>query len=94
MSPAPMTSISTTSSRKRRAKYVIYLLNDEFNSFEHIIKVLTTFIPHCNASRAESIAMITHTTGKCDIIRVYEPDHVVIFAQLLKAGLTIKIERA
>jgi ATP-dependent Clp protease adapter protein ClpS len=86
-------STSTTSSRKRKRKLKIYLIDDEFNSFEHVITVLTALLPSCNTIKAESIASITHTTGKCQIAMGTGPTIFVLYAQLKKAGLTVEMQR-
>lgn len=88
---AHMKSTSITSSRKRRQKLTVYLVDDELNSFEHVIVVLTSILPRCNEIKAESIAMITHNTGYCEIARLPAAAAIVLFTALTKAGLTVKI---
>lgn len=84
---------STTSSRRKKRKLKLYLLDDELNSFEHVITVLTALMPACNTLRAESIAMIVHTAGACQIATGIGPDIFVLYAQLKKAGLTVELKR-
>ena len=71
----------------------LWLFNDEFTSFEHVINVLITLLPRCNALKAESIANVVHYTGKCQIYSSKTPEIFVIHAQMKKAGLKVKIER-
>lgn len=88
-----MTLKSNTRSKRRR-KFKIYLLDDEFNSFEHVIAVLTTLLPGCNSIRAESIAMITHNVGQCHIYSGFAPEAFVLYANLKKSGLTVSLDRS
>ena len=50
--------------RPRRKRLYIYLMNDNVNAFEYVIKVLQSVLGH-NVYQAEQCAMITHNAGKC-----------------------------
>ncbi len=76
--------------RPRRRRLHIYLLNDEFNSFEYVIKVLMSVLGH-NVYQAEQCAMITHEAGKCHIHSALGTDAYLIYEVLLKNGLTVKL---
>lgn len=78
---------------RRRRKISLYLMDDDFTSFEHVISVLTSLLPRCNALRAESIANIVHTNGIYEIYTSKTPEIFVLHAQMKKAGLKVKLER-
>ncbi len=44
----------------------LYLLNDDVNSFEHVIEVLMDLCHH-SYLQAEQCAMLTHLKGSCSI---------------------------
>ena len=79
------------SRRRRRKRMHLFLLNDNTNSFDYVIESLKTFIPMCNALRAEQIAMIVHNAGECDIFSGFAPDIYILYAQFMKAGLNVQI---
>ena len=86
-----MTSTSNTSTRKRRRKQYLYLMNDSINSFEHVQATLISLIPWMNDIKAASIATIVHNNGMCDIYEGFAPETYVLAAQLRKMGLRIQI---
>ncbi|HUS86058.1 MAG TPA: ATP-dependent Clp protease adaptor ClpS [Bacteroidales bacterium] len=49
-----------------RNNYALILLNDEVNSFEHVIKSLVEVCGH-DPVQAEQCAVITHFRGSCDV---------------------------
>ena len=86
------TSKSSGSTRRpRRKRMNLYLLNDNENSFEYVIESLKTFIPMCNALRAEQIAMIVHNAGECSIYSGFAPEIYMIYAAFQKSGLKVEI---
>ncbi len=70
----------------------LYLLNDDYNSFDYVIHTLQKNLPECNSLRAEQIARLVHESGKCHIHTGYPPEIYIIYAQLQKAGLTVKLK--
>jgi|WetSurMetagenome_2_1015567.scaffolds.fasta_scaffold697136_1 ATP-dependent Clp protease adaptor protein ClpS len=44
----------------------LILFNDEFNTFEHVIKSLVEICGH-DSTQAEQCAIITHFTGSCEV---------------------------
>ena len=77
--------------RPRRKRMHLYLLNDDKNSFHYVIDSLRTYLPMCNALRAEQIAMIVHNTGECSIYSGFTPEIYLIFTALMKSGLSVQI---
>jgi ATP-dependent Clp protease adaptor protein ClpS len=54
------TRSSTTTDR------ALYLINDEYNTFEHVINCLVAICDH-NELQAEQCALLTHYKGSCEI---------------------------
>lgn len=51
---------------KESERYVLILLNDDVNSFDHVIEALVDVCGH-TAEQAEQCALFAHMKGKCDI---------------------------
>ena len=66
--------------------------DDDYHSFDNAIEILTSFLPLCNSLRAEQIAQIVHTAGECHIHTGFPPEIYIMYAQLQKSGLTIKLK--
>jgi ATP-dependent Clp protease adaptor protein ClpS len=49
-----------------RDKVTLVLINDDFNTFEHVIKSLVEVCGH-DTVQAEQCAVITHFNGKCEV---------------------------
>ena len=70
----------------------LYILNDDVNSFEHVIHCIQKYLnyPHMQGA---SIAHIVNDTGKC---LVKESDDEMmrkeIYEGLVKQGLSLRIE--
>ena len=70
----------------------LYLMNDDHNSFDHVIYILQKTLPMCNSLRAEQIAQLVHTAGECHIHTGYPPDIYILYAQIQKSGLSVKLK--
>ena len=70
----------------------LYLMNDNVNSFDYVIHVLSSMLPMCNSLRAEQIARLVHDSGECHIHTGYPPSIYILYAQLQKTGLSIKLK--
>ena len=46
----------------------------------------------CNTLRAEQMARLVHESGECHIHSGFPPEMYIIYAQLQKAGLTVKLK--
>jgi len=77
--------------RRRRKRMYLYLMDDNYNSFDNVIEILTSFLPMCNSLRAEQIAMIVHNTGECSIYSGFAPEIYILYAGMQKSGLTVQI---
>ena len=54
------------SSRKLKAKS-LFLINDDYNSFDHVVDCLTAICDH-DPIQAEQCALLTHYKGSCEIM--------------------------
>ena len=70
----------------------LYLINDDHNSFEYVMSTLTRYLPMCNTLRAEQIARVVHNAGECHIHTGYPPAIYIMYAQIQKSGLTVKLK--
>ncbi|NJM99802.1 MAG: ATP-dependent Clp protease adapter ClpS [Phormidesmis sp. RL_2_1] len=69
--------------------YKIIVLNDDFNTFEHVIKTLTTYIPGMTRDRADELAQQIHFEGQA-IVWIGPLEQAELYhSQLIRAGLTM-----
>lgn len=70
----------------------LYILNDNINSFEHVIQCIRMYLNY-PYTQCVSIAHIIHNTGKC-LVKECDNDVLIseIYESLVKEGLTLKIE--
>ena len=79
--------------RRRRKRMQLYLLNDDRNSFQYVIKALTSMLPLCNSLQAEQIAGLVHESGECEIYSGFPPEIYLLYASFQKSGLKVQIRR-
>ncbi len=84
-------SSGNISRRKRRKKMHLYLIDDNVNTFEYVIELLSLVLPMCNTLRAEQIATIVNGSGECNIYSGFSPEIYILYARLQKAGLDVQI---
>tara|TARA_R100001594_G_scaffold57490_1_gene91419 strand:+ start:3961 stop:4248 length:288 start_codon:yes stop_codon:yes gene_type:complete len=77
--------------RQRRKRVYLYLLDDDYNSMEYVIKSLIVVLPMCNSLRAEQLALITHNNKECLIHSSLNSTIYIMYAQLQKLGLKVDI---
>ena len=65
----------------RRKRIYLYLLDDDYNTMEYVIKSL----------RAEQLATIAHNNGQCLIHTSLNSTIYIMYAQLQKLGLSVDI---
>jgi ATP-dependent Clp protease adaptor protein ClpS len=78
-----------THSSKTTAKS-LHLINDEYNSFEHVINCLVTICEHSEL-QAEQCALLTHYKGSCEIAIGKDEDLIPIQEDLALYGLDVEI---
>mgnify|MGYP005704842515 FL=1 len=76
--------------KKGVAFKTLYLINDDFNSFDHVIDCLVAICDH-NPIQAEQSALLTHYKGRCDILKGELENLVPIKEDLLLYGLYVEI---
>lgn len=71
--------------------YELVLHNDEFNTFDFVIKSL---IKYCNhfPEQAEQCATIAHHNGLCSILRGDRSEMRFILEKLSNAGLIVELQ--
>ena len=83
-----------STARKLAPNYRVLLHNDDFNSMEHVVEVLTTSIPNMSAPHAINIMMEAHKYGMALVITCAQ-EHAEHYSEVLKShGLTSTIEPA
>ena len=76
--------------KKGVAFKTLYLINDDFNSFDHVIDCLVAICDH-NPIQAEQSALLTHYKGRCDILKGELENLQPIKEDLLLYGLYVEI---
>jgi len=84
-------SIEVKTKRTRRKKFELVLMNDEYNSSEYVIRLLSEIIPNCTTLRAEQLALIAHYNGECSLASGFQPGVYILYSQLVKSGLHVQI---
>jgi ATP-dependent Clp protease adaptor protein ClpS len=68
----------------------LLLINDEYNSFDHVIECLIKYCKH-SLEQAEQCAILTHYKGKCEIKRGTIKQLQDVYFALLECGLSVKM---
>jgi ATP-dependent Clp protease adapter protein ClpS len=76
--------------RKRRKKVTLHLYNDDYNSMEYVIDVLSRFVPNCNKLKAEQLTILAHNHLCTEICSGFSPEIYQIQANLIRAGLIVE----
>jgi ATP-dependent Clp protease adaptor protein ClpS len=81
-----------STSRKLAPRYRVLLHNDDYNSMEHVVQVLTKTVPSLTQPQAVNIMMEAHTYGLALVISCAQ-EHAEFYSETLKAnGLESTIE--
>lgn len=87
--PTIAPSRSSEVTRKHYPNYKIIVLNDDFNSFEHVAKCLLTYIPGMSNDNAWELTNQIHFEGQA-IVWVGPQEQAELYhQQLRRAGLTM-----
>ena len=70
--------------------HTLWLINDDFNTFEFVIDTLIELCGH-SYEQAMQCAWITHNNGKCDVLKGYYLELEKIATIMLNRGLTVSI---
>ncbi|MGI8934279.1 ATP-dependent Clp protease adapter ClpS [Leptolyngbya sp. BC1307] len=88
-SPAAVKQRASSVVKEKYPDYKIIVLNDDFNTFEHVVKTLTTYIPGVNSDQAWDLADKIHNDGQA-IVWVGPLEQAELYhSQLIRAGLTM-----
>jgi ATP-dependent Clp protease adaptor protein ClpS len=94
-SPSAVKERARSTVKEKYPDYKIIVLNDDFNTFEHVVKSLTTYIPGMDSDQAWDLADKIHNEGQA-IVWVGPLEQAELYhSQLIRAGLTMApLERA
>lgn len=84
------TEIITETIEKITKEKSLLLYNDDFNTFDFVIKTLVEICDH-DYLQAEQCANIVHFKGKCDVKHGTYQQLEPLCSELLRRGLTAKI---
>ena len=76
--------------KKRSKKYKIIVMNDDFNTFEHVQRCLQEICGH-NKYQAQQCTTIIHNNGECQVYSNKEEQCMFIFDQLQHNGLKVRL---
>lgn len=77
---------------KRRKRLHLYLLDDDENTFEHVISTLMSDCNH-NYFQACQCANIVHTKGCIEIKSGFNPEIFAMYLQLSQVGLNVELRK-
>lgn len=73
--------------------YIVWLHNDDYNTFDHVIECMMRICGH-EIEVSSQIAHIVHFNGKCDVKRGSIEDMKNIYNKLKSEQLTVTLERS
>ena len=82
-------SKSTPKSIKIKVKS-LFLINDDYNSFDYVVDCLTAICDH-DPIQAEQCALLTHYKGSCEIMLGDNDDLLPVQEDLSLYGLNVEI---
>ncbi|NJN31191.1 MAG: ATP-dependent Clp protease adapter ClpS [Synechococcales cyanobacterium RM1_1_8] len=89
LSPTLTPEKTGQTTRKLYPNFKIIVLNDDENTFQHVIECLVKYIPGMTGDRARELADEIHTEGLA-IVWVGPQEQAELYhQQLLRAGLTM-----
>ena len=88
-SPAAVKERSRSIVKEKYPDYKIIVLNADFNTFAHVFKTLTTYIPGVNETQANAFADEIHTEGQASVWTGPLEQAELYHSQLIRAGLTM-----
>ncbi len=88
-SPAAVKQRASSVVKEKYPNYKIIVLNDDFNTFEHVIKTLSTYIPGVSTDQARDLANQIHHEGQAIVWTGPLEQAELYHSQLIRAGLTM-----
>ena len=91
MATAPTVTPEKTNQvvRKTYPNYKVIVLNDDFNTFEHVAKCLVKYVPNMTSDRAWELTNQIHHEGQAIVWVGPEEQAELYHEQLGRAGLTM-----
>lgn len=84
---APIRETSTV--RKLYPNFKVIVLNDDFNTFQHVAQCLMTYIPQISSDRAWELTHQVHDEGQAVVWIGPQEQAELYHLQLKRAGLTM-----
>ncbi len=75
--------------RKTYPNFKVIVLNDDFNTFQHVAKTLMTYIPGMSSDRAWELTNQVHHEGQAIVWVGAQEQAELYHQQLRRAGLTM-----
>ncbi|MEL6937884.1 MAG: ATP-dependent Clp protease adapter ClpS [Cyanobacteria bacterium J06598_1] len=88
-SPSAVKARSRSVVKEKYPNYKIIVLNDDFNTFPHVIKTLSTYLPGVSQGQAEAFANQIHNEGQAIVWTGPLEQAELYHSQLTRAGLTM-----
>lgn len=88
-SPTVVKERATGVVRKPYPNYKIIVLNDDFNTFQHVAETLTQYIPNMTPDEAWNLATQIHNEGQATVWVGPLEQAELYHSQLTRAGLTM-----
>ena len=88
-SPAAVKQRASSTVKEKYPNYKIIVLNDDHNTFAHVVKTLTTYIPGMNSDQAWDLADKIHNEGQAIVWTGPLEQAELYHSQLIRAGLTM-----
>ncbi len=83
-------SFSAATHARKTTEKALYLINDQYNTFEHVINCLVVICEH-DELQAEQCALLTHCKGSCEIAIGEIEDLIPLEEDLSLYGLDVEI---
>ena len=78
---------------KLSSPYILWLHNDSYNTFDHVINCMMSICGH-DEQTSSQIAHLVHFTGKCDVKRGDKETISEMYKKLKSANLTVTMGNA
>ncbi len=88
-SPTVTKERSTTVVRKPYPNYKVIVLNDDFNTFQHVAECLMNYIPGMSSDRAWELTNQVHYEGQAIVWTGPQEQAELYHQQLRREGLTM-----
>ena len=88
-SPTVTPARSTTVVRKTYPNFKVIVLNDDFNTFQHVSRCLVTYIPAMTEERAWELTNQIHFEGQAIVWAGPQEQAELYHQQLRREGLTM-----